>query len=100
MRISDWSSDVCSSDLVEALSKGCQTSLEQQSENGRRNIEESCVCTHAKVPASSGLGLALGLMVVLLLCCGIANAQFHRPSEVTVRKFGQASVREGVCQYV
>src|SRR5690606_29823619 len=70
--------------LVEALSKDCRTSLEQQSNNCRRNIEESCVCTHAKVPARSGLGLALGL-VVLLLCGNLAKAQFYKPSEVTVR---------------
>ncbi|MFC3197555.1 TlpA family protein disulfide reductase [Parapedobacter deserti] len=49
----------------------------------RKDIEDSCVCTHAKAPARSGLGLALGLVVLLL--CGIAKAQFHQPSEVTVR---------------
>lgn len=36
------------------------------------------------VPARSGLGLALGMMI-MLLCGGIAKAQFHQPSEVTVR---------------
>src|SRR5690606_2491520 len=53
--------------IVEALSKDCRTSLEQQSNNCRRNIEESCVCTHAKVPARSGLGLALGMAVLMLV---------------------------------
>lgn len=43
----------------------------------RRNIEESCVCTHAKVPARSGPGPALGLMVSILLMtiCFHARAQ-------------------------
>ena len=53
--------------IVEALSKDCRTSLEQQSNTGRRNFEESCVWTHAKAPARSGLGLALGLTLFLLL---------------------------------
>ncbi|WP_257667044.1 TlpA disulfide reductase family protein [Parapedobacter tibetensis] len=33
----------------------------------RKNSEESCVCTHAKAPARSGLGLALGVMVIAFL---------------------------------
>ncbi|MFC3199524.1 SusC/RagA family TonB-linked outer membrane protein [Parapedobacter deserti] len=43
----------------------------------RRDIEESCVCTHAKAPARSGLSLALGLMVSILLMtiCFHARAQ-------------------------
>ena len=56
--------------IVEALSKDCRTSLEQQSNTCRRNFEESCVWTHAKVPARSGLGLALGLTLFLLSTMG------------------------------
>ncbi|MFC3198125.1 TlpA family protein disulfide reductase [Parapedobacter deserti] len=33
----------------------------------RRNLEESCVCTHAMAPARYGLGLALGAMATLFL---------------------------------
>ncbi|MFC7523139.1 TlpA family protein disulfide reductase [Parapedobacter sp. GCM10030251] len=36
----------------------------------KRNFEESCVWTHAKAPARSGLGLALGLTLFLLLGMG------------------------------
>ena len=53
--------------IVEALSKDFRTSLEQQSNTCRRNFEESCVWTHAVVPARYGLGLALGLMVLFFL---------------------------------
>ncbi|MFC7526815.1 TlpA family protein disulfide reductase [Parapedobacter sp. GCM10030251] len=65
--------------IVEALSKDCRTSLEQQSNTSRRNFEESCVWTHAKAPARSGLGLALGMTVTLFLTitCLEANAQWR-----------------------
>jgi len=67
--------------IVEALSKDCRTSLEQQSNNGRRNIEESCVCTHAMVPARSGLGLALGMVVLFSLSMvSKLSAQIHKDS--------------------
>src|SRR5690606_16062401 len=44
----------------------------------KRN-EESCVCTHAKVPAHSGLGLALGLMVTLFLKIMCLETRAQRP---------------------
>jgi len=36
----------------------------------KRNPEEPCVCTHAKVPAHRGLGLALGMAVLLFIALG------------------------------
>src|SRR5690606_35875361 len=36
----------------------------------KRNPEEPCVCTHAKAPARYGLGLALGMLVLLLTALG------------------------------
>ena len=56
--------------LVEALAKDCRTSLEQRSNTCRRNPEKSCVWTHAMAPARSGLGLALGMTLFLLLVMG------------------------------
>jgi len=79
--------------LVEALSKDCRTSLEQQSNNCRRNIEESCVCTHAMAPARSGLGLALGVVVLLLACHvkhGIAQETFSLEGKVISAASGAA----------
>jgi len=68
--------------IVEALSKDCRTSLEQQSNTCRRNFEESCVWTHAKAPARSGLGLALGMAVLLLLALlSSLHAQAKAPRE-------------------
>lgn len=61
--------------VVEALSKDCRTSLEQQSNICRRNIEESCVCTHAMAPARSGLGLALGMMLLSVQMTWFLEAQ-------------------------
>lgn len=50
----------------------------------QKNIEESCVCTHAKAPARSGLGFALGSLLLFLFYGGTVNAQFYQPSEMTV----------------
>jgi len=66
--------------LVEALSKDCRTSPEQQSNTCRRNPEESCVWTHAKAPARSGLGLALGMLLLCLFAfhtgvCALTTAK-------------------------
>src|SRR3546814_9913811 len=70
MRISDWSSDVCSSDLVGALIQ-----LDAQSSLG-----EAC-SSKAKPPTP---------------CRSIASSDsFWRE-----RKIGRASCRERVCQYV
>src|SRR5690606_23826796 len=38
----------------------------RKAEENRKNIKESCVCTHAMAPAHSGLGLALGLVMLFV----------------------------------
>src|SRR5690606_33404189 len=59
---------------------------------GRKSGEESCVCTHAKVPARYGLGLALGLMVLMFvgLQCAAAQESFSVSGKVISATSGQA----------
>src|SRR3546814_21181602 len=83
MRISDWSSDVCSSDLVGILAVG----LEHREE---------------------ALGLAFRLVLEALL---VGLGPLHHAQRlaagarqdvvaIAVGPLGRASCREGVCQYV
>jgi len=57
--------------IVEGLSNKSRTAVEQLSKKYR----ESCVCTHAKVPARSRLGLALGMMLLLVQMTWFLEAQ-------------------------
>src|SRR3546814_10764557 len=76
MRISDWSSDVCSSDL-----------LPQFADNGKALAEAGVVVGAAEAGTIDEVGdLLLALLVVLDLVAGL--------------EIGRASCRERVCQYV
>src|SRR3546814_8832095 len=80
MRISDWSSDVCSSDL-----DLCRIAREvaARGESGREgDIARSLAPPHA------GLGAALGA------------AAARRDESGRSRQIGRASCRERVCKYV
>src|SRR3546814_11527239 len=108
MRISDWSSDVCSSDLL----------LVHAERQGERSLMRLLLRLALMVGAISGLAL-LGLLAwstgnasrfaryydTLLVLNGIfALALFVWVVALTTRlvrqKIGRASCRERVCQYV
>src|SRR3546814_2983275 len=91
MRISDWSSDVCSSDLAVAL----QYAVDRHVRRGRfrrsllrRRRLDPLHHTHAACP------------------CFIAKKALMSPAESAVKarilgnQIGRASCRERVCQYV
>src|SRR3546814_6470717 len=79
MRISDWSSDVCSSDLLPKLE-----SLSHNADDGIRHFSGTATYTRTiDVPAAS---LRKGRRVYLDLG--------------RVEEIGRASCRERVCQYV
>src|SRR3546814_2056557 len=92
MRISDWSSDVCSSDLPARAGGDClrrrqprrlDVPLPHPGASGSRH--DGCDPCHRSEPdmsARSNLGLAVAAMMA------------------TVAKIGRASCRERVCQYV
>src|SRR3546814_10256533 len=87
MRISDWSSDVCSSDLRQVLDVRRQLVAHP----GLHGVD-----------AAAGLfdGMVPGAIEVIDV---VARAAGHRHGDAAVsphREIGRASCRERVCQYV
>src|SRR3546814_8121253 len=83
MRISDWSSDVCSSDL-------------QQLPAHRHRGEE---LRRLKGPSHAEPGAVVGGQGIEALRTEVDRA-LRRPYEAADREIGRASCRERVCQYV
>src|SRR3546814_12402913 len=101
MRISDWSSDVCSSDLSEAVKPAlmrlcAQYLVQEKASNGRARdpVAHFHLTNGARVErlnwlgdtSAHGMSQSAGLM---------ANYQYRLDKEI-----GRASGRERVCQYV
>src|SRR3546814_4101242 len=89
VRISDWSSDVCSSDLEDVLAVVCAGG------EHLRPVDDPLVAV------ADGTGLAGG-HIRPALGLGIAQAQPHvtavHPRQHFVFEVGRASCRERVCQ--
>src|SRR3546814_1480854 len=81
MRISDWSSDVCSSDLLDMLSPG--VSVRPIVMSSGEHIQNQVFFDQVRIPKRNVLG-AIG--------DGWTVAKFQQ--------IGSASCRERVCQYV
>src|SRR3546814_4261172 len=92
MRISDWSSDVCSSDLPCSLIHKCTAIRQTRQIIGQRAMLQGLLALDAA-------GDVLDLRnEVDRLAVGAAQ---HRDIELDVdREIGRASCRERVCQYV
>src|SRR3546814_8171404 len=84
MRISDWSSDVCSSDLPN-LRHGAIQAIVQAGKDGVVT-EEAALAALKSVPLGSGTPRSF---LVAFAACGYL-----------VPEIGRASCRERVCQYV
>src|SRR3546814_2346563 len=96
MRISDWSSDVCSSDLVPDLSAAIVAAAAPAARRRSRLASEPISA------ARWGL-LVLGLTQLVLAVpslVGLSDGSVHATREVGAFKIGRASCRERVCQYV
>src|SRR3546814_2587909 len=85
MRISDWSSDVCSSDLVEGRAAGQRFADDRQFEHRLA----------ARIAADEAEQAAVGAGEV-----GIDGDRQHRLDLALHRQIGRASCRERGCQYV
>src|SRR3546814_13727067 len=111
MRISDWSSDVCSSDLRQAA--GGEAGAERLREQRRRaaTVVAERQCLRAAPPgqtaegAPEGIGVPLrdrrpdgAAQVVLAQYRGI-EAVWRQRIVRQRPQIGRASCREGVCQY-
>src|SRR3546814_1789119 len=77
MRISDWSSDVCSSDLIARLD-----------DHGRRDGQS--------LPIIGTRAQAAGAVRIV----GDVDAAREHPAAEAIEQIGRASCRERVCQYV
>src|SRR3546814_13971002 len=111
MRISDWSSDVCSSDLIieavgRALAVGHLLVIIVESDRGEAGLAFVEIGAAEQVLREAGaamLRIFLDDRLQLRLGLGI---EFRQPQAVAVdigvlgRKIGRASCRERVCQYV
>src|SRR3546814_10412005 len=95
MRISDWSSDVCSSDLDEELAVGAVLALGAGHGDGaaqmRHRIELRLQVRQRRTAGSVALGIA-----ALRHEAGDDAVEL----EAVVEEIGRASCRERVCQYV
>src|SRR3546814_6236493 len=89
MRISDWSSDVCSSDLGESLHEKKVTV--QILEEIDAQIQRYLLI---QLGTSALVGVGTGLLFAIN---GLDNAVFWG---VAAAEIGRASCRERVCQYV
>src|SRR3546814_12658623 len=113
MRISDWSSDVCSSDLVEGDAVrlvidggGFDNTRELRSQLHQRDlfIVEQCQIGRNR-PGETRLGKAPperadARMGVLDVKDGIVLRLFDHLGKIEIEQIGRASCRERVCQYV
>src|SRR3546814_14927313 len=90
MRISDWSSDVCSSDLCQALSKADQAAYEDCADDWFAT-ESGCRAKHPVRPARD-------CALPAQMAQQIDGAREQRKAECL--EIGRASGRERGCQYV
>src|SRR3546814_4943927 len=88
MRISDWSSDVCSSDLADPAK-----SARYQPRRATRPNHES------RTPVTGRLRGSLGRLYAQLFICHALTFLFGCGCSAS-NQIGRASCRERVCQYV
>src|SRR3546814_14238517 len=107
MRISDWSSDVCSSDLVTTISFA-------EASASRISLPPASLCAHAVLDACRASTAANALVKLLILFppkSTIFNDDHFLRKDHLVQndhtvfqeksvQIGRASCRERVCQYV
>src|SRR3546814_3858544 len=89
MRISDWSSDVCSSDLVGGVD------IERSSSNPTLTGDFAPFNAHIKAQSYFDLAATVRIGDHYNLRVGVNNILDNDPP-----KIGRASCRERVCQYV
>src|SRR3546814_18977039 len=104
MRISDWSSDVCSSDLVEREAIKARLAEHLGVLETLRAEHEALLKTHAACAADTERANTLGPRsesTYLNIVGGLLTLLLGKsPSGMPHSKIGRASCRERVCQYV
>src|SRR3546814_19843614 len=89
MRISDWSSDVCSSDLDERL---------HVDKLGTQSIDNLCQVRIVEESAATGMDNGVGDLVIGQAWIG--GMQHRADARNREEQIGRASCRERGCQYV
>src|SRR3546814_12075123 len=98
MRISDWSSDVCSSDMVDfgwaasALDYDDISGCAQAAIGGKDGIQQFALAASVIFCAQGALHLSMDDDLRGLVRLGLQQDRVH--------EIGRASCRERVCQYV
>src|SRR3546814_3561282 len=88
MRISDWSSDVCSSDLWGTTSNVDQADINVSFRMGSVPAKAGCTLYRTSGTTTSAIG-------------GYTSPSNYSPNSLNrITKIGRASCRERVCQYV
>src|SRR3546814_12125226 len=112
MRISDWSSDVCSSDLEAAqefcshfdLDSGCGPLIARIEQLIQARNEKDQLARANRAVDSGGKPLDLGNLALLektIAQADLSAMTTRQPiCEVGAGEIGKASCREGVCKYV
>src|SRR3546814_8488574 len=84
MRISDWSSDVCSSDLVSATARSTATRV--------RKTTAARIAQSTPAGAAASTPVLGGMLIATIIPGGGGSGR--------AAQIGRASCRERVCQYV
>src|SRR3546814_19077217 len=101
MRISDWSSDVCSSDLCGTRIRACtwRSRTRAASPTARTAARTSCWSTEPGRDGPAGRGMSRALTVVQLLPA-LESGGVERSTIEIAAEIGSAACRERVCQSV
>src|SRR3546814_15587366 len=106
MRISDWNSDVCSSDLYDYIIIDCSPSLGLITINALTGADSVVVPVQCEYFALEGLGKLLNTIKIVqtrlnpaLHIEGILLTMYDVRLRLS-NQIGRASCRERVCQYV
>src|SRR3546814_12602310 len=102
MRISDWSSDVCSSDLIRGRKVEDAMNILAFSKKAMA-VDVRKVLASAIANAENNQNLDVDTLVISEASVGksLTMKRFHaRGRGKSTRKIGRASCRERVCQYV
>src|SRR3546814_12422461 len=102
MRISDWSSDVCSSDLEAAGGDLAKYALQHKLVDGLKTQEqvEDLLAERGAADADADGGFRQVSLDAYLQQLHAPLTVDERPQVAVVVEIGRASCRERVCQYV
>src|SRR3546814_4361230 len=103
MRISDWSSDVCSSDLLEVPAPASGVLKEIVKGDGSTVTAGEVLAridSEGKAAAAAAPAAAVEAAPAAAAPAATASAAVASPAASKILEIGRASCRERVCQYV